>query len=161
MTLDVVLLIIAVICLAVGTLGTFVPVLPGAPLAWIGLLLGHWISYMQIPVWVIVVCAIAAIVVSVLDNVLPALMTNRAGGSKAGTWGCTIGLIAGFFIGPIGIILCPFAGALIGELINDSSDMQRVFRASAGAFTGFLLGTGLKLATAVAFIWVFVMYIIF
>lgn len=161
MTLDIILLIVAIVCLVIGLVGTVVPVLPGAPLAWLGLLAGRWISYIHTPVWILVVTGIIAVVVSILDNILPVTMTKKAGGSKAGTWGCTIGLIAGFFIGPIGIILCPFAGAVIGEMINDASDMGRVFKAALGAFSGFLLGIGIKLSAALLFIWIFVMLAIF
>lgn len=156
MALDIILLITAIICLAVGLIGTVVPVLPGAPLAWLGLLAGHWITFVEIPVWVLILTGILAVAVSVLDNIFPVAMTKKAGGSKAGTWGCTLGLIAGFFIGPVGIIVCPFAGACIGEMINDSSDMKRVFKAAFGAFAGFILGVGMKLGTALLFIWIFV-----
>jgi len=161
MTLDIILMIVAIICLAVGIAGTVVPVLPGAPLAWLGLLAGRWISFVHTPIWILVVTGIIAAVVSVLDNIFPIAMTKKAGGSKAGTWGCTIGLIAGFFIGPIGIILCPFAGACIGEMINDSSDMKRVFKAAFGAFGGFILGIGMKLSAALLFLWIFLMLAIF
>lgn len=161
MTLDIILLIVSILCLVIGTAGTVVPVLPGAPLAWLGLLAGHWISYIHTPIWILVITGIVAVAVSILDNIFPVAMTKKAGGSKAGMWGCTIGLIAGFFIGPVGIILCPLAGAFIGEMIADASDMNRVFKASFGAFGGFILGIGMKLSSALLFIWIFVMLAIF
>ena len=161
MILDWILLIIAIVCLVIGLIGTVVPVLPGAPLAWLGLLLGRWISYIHTPVWILILTGLLAVFVSIMDNILPVTMTKKAGGSKAGTWGCTIGLIAGFFIGPLGIIFCPFVGACIGEMINDSSNMKRVFKAAFGAFGGFILGIGMKMSSVLLFIWIFAMIAIF
>lgn len=97
MNTDIILLIIAILCLIIGTVGTVVPVLPGVPLAWGGLLIGRWISFVHTPIWILILTGIAAIVVSILDNIFPITMTKKFGGSKAGTWGCTIGLIVGFF----------------------------------------------------------------
>lgn len=161
MNTDIILLIIAILCLIIGTVGTVVPVLPGVPLTWGGLLIGRWISFVHTPIWILILTGIAAIVVSILDNIFPVTMTKKFGGSKAGTWGCTIGLIVGFFIGPLGIIFCPFLGAFIGEFINDSSNAQKDLKAAFGAFLGFLLGIGVKMSTSLIFIWIFIILAIF
>lgn len=161
MNTDIILLIIAILCLIIGTVGTVVPVLPGVPLTWGGLLIGRWISFVHTPIWILILTVIAAIVVSILDNIFPVTMTKKFGGSKAGTWGCTIGLIVGFFIGPLGIIFCPFLGAFIGEFINDSSNAQKDLKAAFGAFLGFLLGIGVKMSTSLNFIWIFIILAIF
>lgn len=159
-TIHIILLVIAILFLVVGLIGTVAPVLPGPPLAWVGILLTYWIPFIPIPLWLIISTAVAAVIVTILDNILPVYMTKLSGGSKAGAWGCTLGLIFGFFIGPAGIIFCPFFGALIGELIHDNSNMARVFKAAFGAFMGFLLGTGLKLTTVILFIWIFIRFAI-
>ena len=144
------------ILLLVGFLGTFVPVLPGAPLAWGGLLLAYFSPTNTISVKTLIICGIAAVAVSVIDNIFPVLMTKKSGGSKAGTIGATLGLIAGFFLGPVGIIAGPFVGALVGELIHDFADTGRALKAAFGSFLGFLCGTGLKMATVGMFIFIFV-----
>lgn len=156
MTFDLVLVILAGILLVVGFLGTFVPVLPGAPLAWVGLLLSFFSDYAEISILCLVITAIVAVLVSVLDNIFPVLMTKKTGGSKAATTGSTIGLIAGFFAGPPGIILGPFIGALIGELIHTNGEFKTSLKSAWGSFLGFLFGTGLKMASVVAFIIIFV-----
>lgn len=156
MNVDVVLIVVSVVLILVGTAGTVVPVLPGVPFVWAGLLAAFFSEYSEISVVVLVVTGIASVVVSIADNVFPAVMTKKSGGSKYGTAGSVVGLIAGFFMGPLGIILGPFAGAFVGEMIFDSSDMKRVLNAAFGSFKGFLFGTGLKLLTCLIFIWIFI-----
>ncbi len=161
MSADIILVILASVLLLTGLVGTVVPVIPGAPLAWAGLLLAHWCSFSEIPVWVLIITGIAAAAVSVLDNILPSFFTKKSGGSKAGTIGSVVGLAAGFFLTPIFIILGPFIGALIGELIHDHSDFKKALKAAAGTFKGFLFGTGMKMLAVLIFIWIFVFSLIF
>lgn len=150
--------ILAGVLLFIGLIGTVVPVLPGPPIAWAGLLSAHFSSYSNISVTVLIITAIFALLITLADNIFPSLMTKNAGGSKAGVWGSTIGLIFGIFFAPtvIFIILGPFLGAFIGEMIHDSSDTGKAFKAALGAFKGFMLGTGLKVICVAAFIWIFV-----
>lgn len=150
------LAIAAGVLLAAGFAGTFVPVLPGAPLAWLGLLAAYFSEYCDISVATLIITGIAAVLVSVLDNILPVAMTKKFGGSKSATTGSTIGLIAGFFIGPVGIILGPFLGAIIGELIHNHGNSDGVLRAGLGAFAGFLAGTGIKMILVLVLIWCFI-----
>ena len=154
--MSVILCIVAGVLLLVGFLGTFVPVLPGAPLAWAGLLAAYFSEYTDISLLCLIITAVIAVVVSIVDNIFPVTMTKKFGGSKYATTGATVGLIVGFFTGPWGIILGPFFGALIGEFINKEGRNEGVFKAAFGAFMGFLLGTGLKMITVLAFIWIFV-----
>lgn len=147
--------ILAGVLLLAGLVGTVLPVLPGPPIAWAGLLAAHFSNYSQIEIWILIATGIAAVFVTVIDNIFPSIMTKKAGGSKAATWGCTIGLVAAFFLGPIFILIAPFAGAYIGEMIHDSSDAKRALKAAFGAFKGFLLGTGIKIITVMCFIWLF------
>ncbi len=157
MTLNIILVIAAVLLLILGFLGTFVPVLPGAPLAWAGLLAAFFCSFCHISILGLVISGIFAILVSVLDNFLPIIMTKNFGGSKAAVTGSTIGLIIGFFAGPAGIILGPFIGALVGELIHNKGQTEGVFKAGFGAFMGFLTGTGIKMICVLCFIWYFIL----
>ncbi len=155
-TFSIILCVIAGIVLLVGFVGTFVPVLPGAPLAWVGLLLAYFSKYNEISILCLVITAIIAVIVSITDNILPVTMTKKFGGSKYATTGSTVGLVIGFFTGPWGVILGPFIGALIGEFINNHGRSEGVFKAAFGAFMGFLLGTGLKMIVVLSFIWIYV-----
>ncbi len=140
--------ILAIVCTVIGVAGCVVPILPGVPICYLGLLLCHWagatLTTSQLVIW-----AVVAIGVTLLDNFLPAVMTNKFGGSKAATRGSLIGIVVGFFMGPLGLILGPFFGALIGELTHNGSDSARAFKVAFGSFAAFICGTGLKLAAAI------------
>jgi uncharacterized protein YqgC (DUF456 family) len=154
--MDIFLLVLGAVLLLLGFAGTIVPVLPGAPLAWLGLFAAFFSKYCDISVTALVITAILAILVSVLDNVFPVVFTKKSGGSRAGTWGATLGLIAGLFTGPAGILLGPFLGALCGELIHNFNDKKQALNAAVGAFKGFLAGTGIKMICCAVCIWIYI-----
>ncbi|HHT05864.1 MAG TPA: DUF456 domain-containing protein [Hydrogenispora sp.] len=153
---DLILLILAGGALLVGFLGSFLPVLPGIPLAWVGLLLARFSAQSALTTKTLVICLIVTLFVTLLDNLAPIWFTKRAGGTKAGTRGATVGMLVGLFIGPIGMILGPFVGAYVGELIHDWGNPQKAFNAALATFIGFLFGTGLKMLTGGVFIWLFI-----
>ena len=66
--ISVILCIVAGILLLIGFIGTFVPVIPGAPLAWAGLLAAYFSQYNSISLLCLIICAIVAVVVSIADN---------------------------------------------------------------------------------------------
>ena len=76
MNVDLVFAIFAGILLVVGFIGTFVPVLPGAPLAWLGLLLAFFSDYCKISISGLIIAGIFAVLVSVLDNFFPVFLNN-------------------------------------------------------------------------------------
>ncbi len=155
--LSILFAVLAGILLLIGLIGTVAPIIPGPPVAWAGLLLAHFSSYSGISIPTLIVTGVFAAAVTFLDNLFPSLMTKRYGGTKWGITGCTIGIIIGFFLGPVFLIVAPFFGALLGELLHDFSDKKRAFKSALGAFAGFLLGTGIKIITVSFFIWIFVM----
>lgn len=142
--MDILLAVLAGICILLGIIGCIAPVLPGTPLSYIGLLLMHWSKYADYSWTVLIVLGILTLLVSLMDYFLPIWMTKKMGGSKYGTWGATLGLLIGFFFGLPGIILGPFLGALAGELIG-GVESKRALKSAFGSFVGFLLGTGSKL----------------
>lgn len=160
MALDLIFVIAGGILLLIGFVGTIVPVIPGAPLAWAGLLVSYFSSYVHSSIVLLVITGIFAVLVSVMDNIFPAMLTKQSGGSKAGIVGCTIGLLIGMFLGFPGILLGPFLGAFVGELAHNAEDVPHAFKAAFGTFKGFLLGTGLKMIVCAVFIWIFVLTLI-
>jgi uncharacterized protein len=145
------LLISGIILLILGFLGCLLPVLPGTPLNYAGLLLLHFSRFGQFSPTTLLFLGVLTAIVQILDYYVPVWGTKKYGGSKYGTWGSMIGLIAGLFflpaIGPFGIITIlggPFAGAYIGEKLS-GTDSRQALRAAFGSFIGFLAGTFMKL----------------
>ena len=135
-----------------GILGSFLPVLPGVPLSWVGLLLLYLAPSVPINYWVLGIAFILAAIIYALQLVIPAMGTKKYGGSKAGMWGATIGLVIGIFVPiPLGIIIGSFAGAFIGEIIN-KSDSKSALRAAYGSFIGLLASTFMEMVVAVGFL---------
>jgi uncharacterized protein YqgC (DUF456 family) len=156
--MDIALLLIAFILMIIGILGSFLPVLPGPPISWVGLLLLYLTKAVPMSYTVLGVTLFVALVVGILDYVIPAKGTKRFGGSKYGIWGTNIGLIVGIFAPiPFGFIIGPFVGAFVGEMINDSKDSQKAFKAATGSFIGFLASTFMKFVVSVVFFGLFLL----
>jgi uncharacterized protein YqgC (DUF456 family) len=153
--MDVVWLVLGVLLMAGGLVGCVLPFLPGPPLCYLALLIQQLQSDPPYTTKFLVIWVVVTAVVTGLDYVIPIYGTKKFGGTRYGMWGCVIGLIAGLWFGPFGIILGPFVGALIGELIaNRSSD--QALRAAFGSFAGFLAGTLLKLIACFVMIYYFI-----
>lgn len=146
--MDTLLSILAIAFGVVGCIGCIVPILPGVMLAYVGYLCLYFCSYSDISVAWLVVFGVLTLIVSILDYLLPSYMTKKFGGSKAGERGAMAGVIGGFLLGPVGIVVGPFVGAVVAELINDGSDRQRAFKSGLGSFLSFFVGTGIKLVVA-------------
>ena len=154
--MDIFLLILGFTLTLLGIIGSFLPILPGPITGWFGLLLLH--STKVIPMdWTFLGITLAiAIVIWVLDYIIPAIGTKRFGGSKYGVYGTTIGLIVGLLSPiPFGILIGAFFGALIGELLYDSKDTNRAIKASFGAFIGFLASATIKFSIATVYVILF------
>ena len=144
---DYVLLILGIILMILGIIGCLVPVLPGPPISYLGLIMLHVTRFGQFTTTVLVALAGVTIVVTILDYIVPIWGTRKFGGSKYGMRGATVGLIIGLFLGPVGIIVGPLIGAIVGELIF-KDDMKYAIKAGFGSLLGFLTGIGLKLAAS-------------
>ena len=144
--MELLLSILAIVLGVVGTIGCVVPILPGVILSYAGYLCLYFCPYAEISTTRLIIFGAATLLVSILDFVLPAYMTKRFGGSKSGERGAMAGVLGGFIFGPVGVIVGPFIGAVVAELINDSNDKQRAFKSGVGSFLSFFIGTGIKLA---------------
>jgi uncharacterized protein YqgC (DUF456 family) len=150
--------LLAVLVMLVGIVGVVVPFLPGLPLVLAGIYLyavatglGAGIGLGHVVLYTLV--GGAAIVLGLLANLLGA---RAAGGSRAGVLGAALGLLAGLFLaGPVGLLLGPFVGAVVFELLAGQAT-GRAFRSGLGAAVGLLVGRLAELAVAVGLIASFV-----
>lgn len=156
--MDLLLLFLGLICVITGLLGSFLPVLPGPPVSWLGLLLLTLTRAVPNNWWFIGITAGVALGVVALDYWIPALGTRKFGGSRAGMIGTTIGLLVAIVfpvLGIAGIVVWPFIGAVVGELINKASH-RNALKAAFGSFVGFLTGTFLKFVVSMVYLGFFV-----
>ena len=140
--------ILALICAVIGIIGSIVPGIPGPPVSWIGLLL-TWISLGgkagEMSSTFLFVWLGITTVVTILDYFIPAWFTRVTGGHKAASTGAILGLFAGMFLTPVGMVTGALLGAFFAELLVEDRGVWDSFKASIGAFMGFLCGTGLKI----------------
>ena len=149
--MDILVIVLAIILMVGGIAGCALPVLPGTPMTYAGLLLLHFtglahFSTTQLIVWLIVV-----VVLQVVDYITPLLGSKYSGGTSFGNRGCVAGTLLGLFFMPWGIILGPFLGAVAGEMMG-GSDFPHAVRAGIGTLIGFLLGTLLKVIVCFYFL---------
>ena len=160
--MDLLLLFIGFIFMLAGILGSFLPVLPGPPLSWVGLLLLTLTKAVPDDWWFLGITLAVAVIVFAMDYLIPAVGTRKFGGSKAGMIGTTLGLVVAIvfpILGIFGIIVWPFIGALVGEISN-KADKKTALKAAFGSFVGFLTGTFLKFVVAVVFMGLFISKVI-
>lgn len=158
--LDIILIILGSICLVVGLIGCILPMIPGPPISYAGLLLLHITDMVQFSTAQLLFWLLLVIIVQVLDYFTPILGSKYSGGTKWGSWGCLIGSIIGvIFFSPWGIIVGPFAGAFIGELLGDRSTRDAL-KSGIGALLGFLFGTVVKVVVCGYFVWCFIKVLI-
>lgn len=154
--MDITLIIIGFVLMFLGIAGAILPVIPGTPVSWIGLLLLHLTSIVAIDYWFLGITFIFAIGIYILDYIIPAIGTKRFGGTKAGAWGAIIGLFIGLFIPiPFGILIGSFLGALFGEMVVSNTPFEPALKAAFGSFIGFFASTVLKVFATLVFLGLF------
>lgn len=146
--IDYMLLALAIVLMVIGIVGCVLPIIPGPPISFLGLLTLHFTKFADYSSGFLWLMALIALVVTVLDYIVPVWGTKKMGGSKAGIWGATIGLVGGiFFFPPIGIIIGPLAGAIIAESMK-GEEFKKSFKAGMGSLLGFIMGVGIKLVAS-------------
>ncbi len=156
--MDIFLLLVGLVFVILGIIGSFLPILPGPLTSWIGLLLLQLTEIIPLDSTFLSITLAIAILIWVLDYFIPAIGTKRFGGTKYGVYGTTIGLILGLLSPiPFGMLLGAFFGAFFGELLYDSKDTNRALKASFGAFVGFLTSATIKFSIAAVYLVLFVL----
>ncbi|EAR11750.1 hypothetical protein PI23P_01060 [Polaribacter irgensii 23-P] len=89
--MNIFLLIIGFLFVLLGIAGSILPVLPGPLTSWFGLLILHLTSIVPMNYTFLGITLTVAILIWVLDYIIPAIGTKRFGGSKYGEYGTTIG----------------------------------------------------------------------
>ena len=155
--MDLILIVLGLILMILGVIGSLLPVLPGPITGWFGLLLLFLTSAIPINYYLLGITFFIALLIFLLDYIIPGIGAKRFGGSKKGATGATVGLIVGLLLPiPLGFVIGAFVGAFIGELIHDPKDLKRALKSAFGSFIGFLASTTMKLFASVIFFVIFI-----
>jgi uncharacterized protein YqgC (DUF456 family) len=153
--MDIVIGALAVLFVLGGLAGAVLPILPGLPLVFGGLLLAAWGNeFVRVGKFTITLLVVLLLIGLALDFIAGSLGAKRVNASPKAVLGATLGSIVGIFFGLPGLILGPFIGAVIGEL-GARSSLDQAAAAGIGTWIGLLLGSIAKLAIGFAMIGVF------
>ena len=157
MTLQVVLYLIAGALILIGLIGVVLPALPGLPLMFAGMLVAAWADHFQrVPIWVIVILGLMSLAALLIDFLATSLGAKRYGAGKLAIVGGMLGTLAGLFFGIPGLLVGPFVGAMIGELMH-GRQLGQASKVGMATWLGLIFGTGLKVAVAIAMLAIFVL----
>nr|WP_027481484.1 DUF456 family protein [Deinococcus pimensis] len=128
----------------VGLVGTFVPVVPATFVIFAGALLAGYLEGFSALSWPwLVGLGLVAVAASLVDNLAGGWGARKFGGSKAAMWGAILGGLAGLFI-PFGLLVGPFAGALLAEVVFVRRALPDAVRSAFGTLVGLLTGIAAK-----------------
>ena len=143
--LDIALYVLATLLIIGGIAGNILPALPGIPMIFGGIWLVAAVDqYRHLGVWWLVLIGALGAVGVLLDFVAASLGAKRVGASRLAVTGAGLGTVVGMFFGLPGLIIGPFAGALLGELASGHG-VLRSAHVGIATWLGLLFGTFVKL----------------
>jgi len=138
-----------------GIAGTVIPVLPGVPLVFAGMLLAAWADHFQhIGAFTLTILGVLCVFALLIDFAAGLLGAKRVGASTRALWGASLGTLIGLFFGLPGLLLGPFLGAALGEL-SAGRELAHATRVGVGTWLGLLFGTLAKIALCFTMLGVF------
>lgn len=150
-----ILWILSAVLTVTGLAGMLMPLIPGAPLLFLGLLFGAWADNFQyVGLWTLLLLALLTVLTYLIEFFAAALGAQKYGGSRRAMWGAVLGGFIGIGFSIPGIILGPFVGAVLGELSLQRT-LDQASRAGFGTVVGMALGIAGKLAIGLAMIGLF------
>ena len=146
--MDIVCCIIWIILCIVSIAWSILPWLPWPQLAYVAIILAQFFMNQPFTRGFIILWWILMVLLIILDYYLPILWTKKFWGSKRWNWWCIVGMVIWLFAWPVGLVLGPFAWALVGEYLHQS-DIHKSIKPAFGAFIWFASGVLLKLIASI------------
>lgn len=141
--METVLIILAIVLLFFGLLGCVLPAIPGPPLSYAGLLCFHF-AMGSFTLKTLIIYGVITLIVTALDFIIPVWGAKVFGATRQGIYGSVIGMIAGIFFTPVGMIAGLLAGAIIGDMIGGRKLADAV-GSGLGTFIGTVAAMAVKL----------------
>lgn len=147
--------LLSLVCIAIGLIGTVIPIVPGTMMIYAGIVaIGWWSDFEIIGIPTLIITGLLVVVSLVIDFFASVVGAKRVGASSLALWGATLGSFIGMFFLIPGIVLGPFIGAFIGEFIAQNKTSQAT-KVGLGTWLGLLVGTVIKVGISIAMIGVF------
>jgi uncharacterized protein YqgC (DUF456 family) len=157
MDTTILLWVLAVSLILTGLAGIVLPLLPGAPLLFLGLVIAAWTEdFVYVGYGTLAALAALAVLIYIVDFLAGILGAKHFGASPRAMIGAGIGAVIGLFLGFVGIIIGPFIGAVIGEL-SVRRELTAAGMAGLGTTIGLLLGVAAKIAIGLTMVGIFVL----
>lgn len=159
--MDIIAWVLIIASFIIAFVGLVYPIIPSVLFIVLGFIVyGLFYSFADLGwlFWTIEILFIVLLFVA--DSLANLVGVKKFGGTKAGMWGSTIGLLIGPFIIPIaGILIGPFIGAVIGELLVTKTEYKQAFKAGVGSLVGFLTSVVTKGVIQIIMIIIFIIFI--
>jgi hypothetical protein len=138
--------LLAGLLVAAGIAGTVLPLVPGAPLVFLGLLLAAWIDdFQKVGAVTLTVLALLTLGSFAIEFWAARHGARRVGASGLAVFGAVVGSVVGLFFSLPGVVLGPFAGAFAGEYLA-RRNLRQAGRAGLGTWLGLVLASAGRLA---------------
>lgn len=153
--------LLIIVCFIVSFIGLVYPIIPSVLFILLGFILyGLIFTFEELTWWFWTIEIIFIVLLFAADTIANMVGVKKFGGSKAGMWGSTIGLIIGPFVLPFaGILLGPFLGAVIAELVIEKQSFKGAMKSGIGSLVGFLTSVVTKGIIQIILILIFVLVI--
>ena len=145
--MEILVIVLAFVLIGFGLIGVFLPLLPGVPLAWLGIFIyAITTNFETLSLRTVLIFLVLTILTFLIDFLAPIIGAKKYQATKSGIAGAALGFVVGVvFMGPAGVLLGPLAGAFLGEYLSDK-DSKRAIKAAIGIMIGFLVGSVIKAA---------------
>ncbi|PLS01797.1 DUF456 domain-containing protein [Neobacillus cucumis] len=132
--------IIIGILFAVAFIGLIYPIIPSVLFLLAGFLLYGVLFSFEPFNWLFwLIQGLFVVLLFAADYIANLIGIKKYGGSKAGVWGSTLGILAGPFVIPIfGILIGPFIGAIAAELLVNRRSFNESVKVGFGSVIGFI-----------------------
>jgi uncharacterized protein YqgC (DUF456 family) len=147
--------VLAALMVVAGLAGAVLPALPGVPLVYGGLVIAAWADDFQRVGWItLTFLGVLTVASFAIDFAATAMGAKRVGATKYAIIGAALGTLGGLFLGIPGLILGPFVGAVIGEMLSHG-EWRKATQAGLATWMGLLFGTLAKLALVFTMLGIF------
>ena len=158
--LDSIWYVVSFILVIIGIGGSFLPVIPGPFVSWLGLLVLQLATPIAENYYILGITLVLSLALIIADYIIPYLSSKKYGGSKYGGFGASAGLVIVFFVPiPFAILICAFLGAFLGEMIY-KPDYQVAYKAAIGSFLGVIATDLLKFLVCIGFLIIMIYQIV-